>query len=77
MTIIDGVMPTEVARAEDGRARALKMAQCDMVKGQPVAKEGTEFTLEADLIVSAIGQAGDLSGLEQLDNGRGFRNNFV
>ncbi len=72
VTIIDGVMPTEVVLAEDGRARALKMAQCDMVKGQPVAKEGTEFTLEADLIVSAIGQAGDLSGLEQLDNGRGL-----
>lgn len=72
VTIIDGVMPIEVVLTEDGRARALKMAQCDMVKGQPVAKDGTEFTLEADLIVSAIGQAGDLSGLEQLDNGRGL-----
>jgi NADPH-dependent glutamate synthase beta subunit-like oxidoreductase len=72
VTILDGVMPTEVVLAGDGRACALKMAQCEMVKGQPVAKEGTEFTLEADLIVSAIGQAGDLLGLEQLDNGRGL-----
>ncbi len=72
VTILDGVMPVEVILSEDGRARALKMAQCDIVNDQPVAKHGTEFTLEADLIVSAIGQAGDLSGLEQLDNGRGF-----
>jgi glutamate synthase (NADPH/NADH) small chain len=72
VTILDGVMPTEVVLGKDGRACALKMAQCEMVKDQPVAKEGTEFTLGADLVVSAIGQAGDLSGLEQLDNGRGL-----
>ena len=28
--------------------------------------------LEADLIVSAIGQAGDLRGMEELDNGKGL-----
>ena len=40
--------------------------------GEPV--EGTEQVLEADLIVSAIGQGGDLTGLEMLDNGRGLIN---
>ena len=72
VTILDGVMPVEVLLDDDGRARALKMAQCDVVDNRPIPKEGTEFELEADLIVSAIGQAGDLSGLEELDNGHGL-----
>ena len=72
VTILDGVMPVEVLLNEEGRAIGLKMAQCDVVDNRPIAKEGTEFELEADLIVSAIGQAGDLSGLEELDNGQGL-----
>ena len=39
-----------------------------MVDGRPKPVEGTEFAIECDLIVSAIGQGGDLSeGLEELD----------
>jgi glutamate synthase (NADPH/NADH) small chain len=72
VSILDGVMPLEVILDDDGQARGLKMAQCDMVENRPVPKEGTEFELEAQLIVSAIGQAGDLAGLEALDNGRGL-----
>jgi glutamate synthase (NADPH/NADH) small chain len=72
VTIRDGVMPTEVVLDDNGRARALKMAECTMDGARPVAKEGTEFEIECDLIVSAIGQGGDLSGLEELDNGRGL-----
>jgi dissimilatory sulfite reductase flavoprotein subunit len=68
------VMPLEVLKGPDGRARGLRMAQCEVVKGVPQAKPGTEFELEAELIVSAIGQKGDLSGLEPLDNGKGFIN---
>ena len=70
--ILTGVMPTAVVLAEDGRARALKMAECDMVDGKPTAKEGTGFEIECDLVVSAIGQGGDLEGLEELDNGHGL-----
>ena len=70
--IRDGVMPLEVLLAEDGRARGLKMARCTMEEGRPTPTEGTEFELEADLIVSAIGQGGNLEGLEELDNGRGL-----
>ena len=70
--IRDGVMPVEVLLHENGRARALKMAQCVMEEGRPTPVEGTEFEIEADLIVSAIGQGGDLSGLEGFDNGRGL-----
>jgi Pyruvate/2-oxoacid:ferredoxin oxidoreductase delta subunit len=65
-------MPIEVLLSDDGRAYGLKMAECDMVDNVPVPREGTEFELEADLVVSAIGQGGDLAGLEPLDNGRGL-----
>jgi NADPH-dependent glutamate synthase beta subunit-like oxidoreductase len=70
--ILGSVMPLEVVKSADGRAVAIKYAECTMEKNRPVAKEGTEFTLECDLIVSAIGQKGDMRGLEQFDNGYGF-----
>nr|AFI78502.1 intracellular sulfur oxidation protein DsrL [uncultured bacterium ws156A7] len=71
--IINGVMPTEVVLAEDGRACALKLAECETdAKGVPSPVEGSEFEIECDLIVAAIGQGGDLNGLEALDNGRGL-----
>ena len=73
VTIRDGVMPVEVILDDTGRACALKMAECVLNEGRPSPVEGTEFEIEADLIVSAIGQGGDLSnGLEELDNGRGL-----
>jgi len=71
--IDDGVMPMEVLLDAEGRARALKMCKCEMDGGRPVPIEGTEYEIECDLVVSAIGQGGDLSvGLESLDNGRGL-----
>ena len=70
ITILDGVMPVEVLLHEDGRARALKMAKCTMEDGKPVPVEGSEFEIEADLIVSAIGQGGNMEGLEELANER-------
>ncbi len=75
VTILDGVMPVEVLLDDTGRATGLKMARCEWVDNAPTPVEGTEFVLEADLIVSAIGQGGDLEGLEALDNGRGFIDN--
>ncbi len=74
VTIRDGVMPVEVLLDENGRARGLRLAECEVVDDVPKAKEGTEFEIEADLIVSAIGQSGDLTGLESFDNGKGFMN---
>ena len=71
--IDDGVMPMEVVLNDEGRAIALKMAKCTMDDGRPVPVEGTEYEIECDLVVSAIGQGGDLSeGLESFDNGRGL-----
>jgi NADPH-dependent glutamate synthase beta subunit-like oxidoreductase len=74
VTILDEVMPVEVIKGADGRATALKVCRCTVEKGRPIPVEGTEQVIEADLIVSAIGQGGDLSGLEQFDNGRGLIN---
>jgi NADPH-dependent glutamate synthase beta subunit-like oxidoreductase len=55
-----------------GRAKALRVIELDYSSGKPVEKPGTEMDLEADLIVSAIGQAGDLRGMDELDNGKGL-----
>lgn len=67
------VMPLEVIRNENGIATGLKMCECKMKGNVPEPVEGTEFILEADIIIAAIGQMGDLSnGLDDLNNGRGF-----
>lgn len=72
VTIRNGVMPVEVLLHDDGRARALKMVECEMVDNAPVPKQGTEFELEADLIVAAIGQGTNLEGIEELGNEQGL-----
>jgi len=72
VTILDEVMPVEIIMGDDGRATGLKIAKCTLDGGRPVPVEGTEQVIEADLIVSAIGQGGDLTGLEGMDNGRGL-----
>jgi NADPH-dependent glutamate synthase beta subunit-like oxidoreductase len=68
-------MPVAVVRDATGRATALRVVQCEakMVGGKLDVKpiEGTEQDIEADLIVSAIGQAVDFTGLEVLNNGKG------
>ena len=74
VTVLDGVMPVEVIKNDAGRAIGLKVADCQMTDGRPTPVEGTERVLDADIIVSAIGQGGDLTGLEQFDNGRGLMN---
>jgi NADPH-dependent glutamate synthase beta subunit-like oxidoreductase len=55
-----------------GRAVALRLAEVQWEKGKFTEKPGTERDIEADLVVVAIGQAGDLAGMEDLDNGRGL-----
>lgn len=68
--ILDGVMPLEVILGDDGRATGLKVCDCTMDGMTPIPTEGTERVLEADLIVSAIGQSADMDGLEDLANDR-------
>ena len=70
VTILDGVMPVGLEIGEDGRATGLRVADCKMEDGRPVPVEGTERLIEADLVVSAIGQGGDTDGLEEMANDR-------
>jgi NADPH-dependent glutamate synthase beta subunit-like oxidoreductase len=69
------LVPVGIVRSADGRATALRVAECDakMIgsKLDIQVRPGTEYDIEADLIVSAIGQAVDFTGLEVFDNGRG------
>jgi NADPH-dependent glutamate synthase beta subunit-like oxidoreductase/Pyruvate/2-oxoacid:ferredoxin oxidoreductase delta subunit len=75
VTIMGGVMPLEVLKDERGRARALKLCKCTMKGNASVAEPGTEFEIACDIIISAIGQMGELGGgLTPLDNGKGFVN---
>ena len=70
VSILDGVMPIEIIVNEAGRAIALKLARCELENNQPKPVAGSEFEIECDLIVSAIGQGGDLQGFENLGNER-------
>jgi NADPH-dependent glutamate synthase beta subunit-like oxidoreductase/Pyruvate/2-oxoacid:ferredoxin oxidoreductase delta subunit len=67
--------PVGIVRGADGRATALRVAQCEakFTGGKLEIKnvEGSEQDIEADLIVSAIGQAVDFTGLEEFNNGKG------
>jgi NADPH-dependent glutamate synthase beta subunit-like oxidoreductase/Pyruvate/2-oxoacid:ferredoxin oxidoreductase delta subunit len=67
--------PVGIVRGPDGRATALRLAECEAKMVGPrlelKIKEGTERDIPADLIVSAIGQAVDFTGLEEFSNGKG------
>ncbi len=73
--IMGGWMPIGVVKGADGRATALRVKQCEakMVGGKLEIKqiEGTEKDLPADLIVSAIGQAVDFTGIEEFRSDKG------
>lgn len=72
VTILNEVMPIALIKDANGRATALRMAKCTLDKGRPVKIEGSEFDIECDLVVSAIGQGGDLGGLDEFNNGKGL-----
>jgi len=67
-----GVMPLEVLTTAQGRVCGIRMCECTMKGMAPEPKPGTEFEIVCDIVVSAIGQMGDLEGLGELDNGKGF-----
>jgi NADPH-dependent glutamate synthase beta subunit-like oxidoreductase len=71
VTIMNEVMPVEILRNAEGRATGMRFVDCKWENNAPVAIEGgKEYTVEADVIVAAIGQSGDLTGVEEFDNGR-------
>jgi NADPH-dependent glutamate synthase beta subunit-like oxidoreductase/Pyruvate/2-oxoacid:ferredoxin oxidoreductase delta subunit len=76
IAIRDGWAPVEVVRGADGRATGLKVAKCEAKFVGPKLElkidESTAEVVPADLVVSAIGQAVDFTGLEGFDSGRGL-----
>ncbi len=64
--------PVKVITGKDGRATALRVAKMDYSSGKGEIIEGSEYDIECDLIVSAIGQTGDLEGMEGIGNERGL-----
>ncbi len=72
VVINGGIMPLELVRDENGRATGLKMCECDMDGMRPIPREGTEFVLDGELFVVAIGQFGDMDGLGDLGNENAF-----
>ncbi len=75
IAIRGGLAPVGIVRGPDGRATALRVAECEAKFVGPrleiAMKPGTEREIPADLVVSAIGQAVDFTGLEAFDNGKG------
>ncbi len=71
VNLINEVMPVELIRDGSGRATAMKFVDSTWENNAPVAVEGgKEYTIKADIIVAAIGQGGNLEGLEDFNNGR-------
>ncbi|MEW5768825.1 MAG: NAD(P)-binding protein [Pseudomonadota bacterium] len=70
--IIGGVTPIEVVKDASGRAIALRVADFEMVGKDMKIVEGTERDISGSLIVSAIGQAVDFTGLEGFNNNNGL-----
>jgi Pyruvate/2-oxoacid:ferredoxin oxidoreductase delta subunit len=72
INIIGGVTPVAIIKGADGRATALRVAEFEMAGNETKIKAGTERDIPADLIVSAIGQAVDFTGLESYNNNKGL-----
>ena len=71
VNLMNEVMPVELIRDENGRATGMKFVDSTWENNAPVPKEGgKEYIVEADIIVAAIGQGGNLEGLEEFNNGR-------
>lgn len=70
--IIGSLDPVEVIMGDDGRAKALRVRELKWENGKMEPIEGSERDIEAELIVAAIGQTGNLEGMEGFANQRGL-----
>lgn len=70
--IHDGLSPLEVIQDEQGRAKALRVAPVENVDGKLHVKEDEAFDIDCKLVVSATGQTGNYTGIEEFDNGNGL-----
>ncbi len=68
--IVGCITPVEVLLDDNGRAKALRVQKLEDDGKTPI--EGSEYDIELDLLVSAIGQGGKLDGFEDIGNERGL-----
>ena len=72
--IRSSLVPVEVVLDVANHAKALRVAEVDWSSGKMQLKKGSEFDIACDLIVAAIGQVCDFTGIEELNNGKGLIN---
>ena len=72
--IHESLAPLEVILDDEGRATALRVAPVDWSGEEMKVEEDKAYDIECALIVGATGQAGDFTGIEELDNGWGLMN---
>jgi NADPH-dependent glutamate synthase beta subunit-like oxidoreductase len=72
VNIVDSIDPVEVIMGANGRAKALRVRKLQWEGHKMTPIEGSEFDIEADLIVAAIGQTGNLEGMESFGNKHGL-----
>jgi NADPH-dependent glutamate synthase beta subunit-like oxidoreductase/Pyruvate/2-oxoacid:ferredoxin oxidoreductase delta subunit len=70
--IRSSLVPVEVVLDGPDRAKALRVAKVDWSDGKMEVKKGSEFDIECDLIVAAVGQVCEFTGIEDLNNGKGL-----
>jgi glutamate synthase (NADPH) small chain len=68
--IVGCLSPVAVIKDSSGRATALRVQRLKEDGKTPI--EGSEFDIECELIVAAIGQTGEMTGLESVANSRGL-----
>ncbi|MBF0093679.1 MAG: NAD(P)-binding protein [Alphaproteobacteria bacterium] len=74
VVIKESLVPLEVIRGEDGRATALRVVPVDWDGNNMFQRDSEAYNIDCSLIVSATGQGGDFTGIEELDNGWGLIN---
>ncbi|NOR51365.1 MAG: 4Fe-4S dicluster domain-containing protein, partial [Gammaproteobacteria bacterium] len=66
--IVGQLSPVAIIKGDDGRAKALRVVKLEDDGKTPI--EGSEYEIECELIVAAIGQSGDMEGMEGFANDR-------
>lgn len=64
--IVGQLSPVAVVKGDDGRAKALRVIKLEEDGKTPI--EGSEYEIECELVVAAIGQSGDMEGMEDFAN---------
>ena len=72
VVIRGSLAPKEIVVDDQGRATALRVIEVDWSSGSMEEIQGSEYDIECDLIVGAVGQGGNMEGMEEFANDRGL-----